>query len=160
MDANLLHTSYEGKYRRPMVGTEEKMFLKNKKSGKCSRSSWIINLDFETEILQQLMEKVFTFSMNKLNLLEAKTDCRLDIVENRFCESNLGVYETPGGEIILAARRAVESLTLDRESCHLKDEIMPKYAKLIWTMDFGFPRKDDDAISYYESQKRLMEQLR
>ena len=56
---------------------------------------------------------------------------RLDIVENRFMKSR-GVYETPGGEILLIARRAIESITLDKESAHLKDELMPKYAELIY----------------------------
>ena len=58
---------------------------------------------------------------------------RVDIVENRFVGmKSRGIYETPGGTVLLHARRAVESLTLDRESSHLKDELMPKYAKLIY----------------------------
>ena len=72
--------------------------------------------------------------MKKLNFLGGKNGIgRIDIVENRFVGmKSRGVYETPGGTILLTARRAIESITLDREAAHLKDEIMPKYAKLVY----------------------------
>ena len=68
---------------------------------------------------------------------------RIDIVENRFVGmKSRGVYETPGGTILLHARRAMESITLDREEAHLKDEIMPKYAKLIYNGFWFSPERE------------------
>ena len=68
---------------------------------------------------------------------------RLDLVENRFVGmKSRGVYETPGGTILIAAHRAVESLTLDREAMHLKDELMPRYAKLIYNGFWFSPERE------------------
>ena len=80
----------------------------------------------------------------KLNELGGKNGIgRADIVENRFVGmKSRGVYETPGGTILLAAHRAMESITLDREATHLKDEIMPKYAKLIYNGFWFSPERE------------------
>jgi argininosuccinate synthase len=81
---------------------------------------------------------------------------RLDIVENRYVGmKSRGVYETPGGEIILKARRAIESITLDRESSHLKDEIMPKYAKLVYNGYWFSSEREMLQALIDESQKRV-----
>ena len=67
---------------------------------------------------------------------------RLDLVENRFVGlKSRGCYETPGGTILLKAHRALESITLDRELCHLKDELMPKYAKMIYNGFWWSPER-------------------
>ena len=79
---------------------------------------------------------------------------RVDIVENRFVGmKSRGIYETPGGTVLLHARRAVESLTLDRESSHLKDELMPKYAKLIYNGFWFSPERKMIQSAIDESQK-------
>ena len=82
--------------------------------------------------------------LKKLNDLGGKNGIgRIDIVENRFVGmKSRGVYETPGGTILLYARRAMESITLDREEAHLKDEIMPKYAKLIYNGFWFSPERE------------------
>ena len=82
--------------------------------------------------------------LRKLNDLGGKNGIgRIDIVENRFVGmKSRGVYETPGGTILLHARRAMESITLDREEAHLKDEIMPKYAKLIYNGFWFSPERE------------------
>ena len=82
--------------------------------------------------------------LKKLNELGGKNGIgRIDIVENRFVGmKSRGVYETPGGTILLHARRAIESITLDREEAHLKDEIMPKYAKLIYNGFWFSPERE------------------
>ena len=68
---------------------------------------------------------------------------RIDIVENRFVGmKSRGVYETPGGEILLASRRAIESITLDKSSAHLKDELMPKYAELVYNGFWFSPERE------------------
>ena len=82
--------------------------------------------------------------LRKLNDLGGKNGIgRIDIVENRFVGmKSRGVYETPGGTILLHARRAMESITLDREEAHLKDEIMPKYAKIIYNGFWFSPERE------------------
>ena len=80
---------------------------------------------------------------HSLNLLGTKHGVgRLDLVENRFVGlKSRGCYETPGGTILLKAHRALESMTLDRELCHLKDELMPKYAKMIYNGFWWSPER-------------------
>ena len=81
---------------------------------------------------------------------------RADIVENRFVGmKSRGVYETPGGTILLAAHRAIESITLDREAMHLKDELMPKYAKLIYNGFWFAPERKMLQAAIDESQKNV-----
>ena len=81
---------------------------------------------------------------------------RIDIVENRFVGmKSRGVYETPGGTILLPARRAVESLTLDKGALHLKDEIMPRYAELVYNGFWFSPEREMLQASIDDSQKRV-----
>ena len=82
--------------------------------------------------------------LTKLNELGGANGIgRLDLVENRFVGmKSRGVYETPGGTVLLAAHRAMESLTLDREAAHLKDELMPRYAKLIYNGFWFAPERE------------------
>ena len=137
MDANILHTSYEGKsLEDPWIRYSENMF---------SRTVSISSAPDQFEEIEITFSKGDPVSINgkkmsgtqifeKLNQLGGKHGIgRIDIVENRFIGmKSRGVYETPGGTILLEARRAIESLTLDRGAAHLKDEIMPKYAELIY----------------------------
>ena len=137
MDANILHTSYEGKsLEDPWIRYSENMF---------SRTVSISSAPDQFEEIEITFSKGDPVSVNgkkmsgtqifeKLNQLGGKHGIgRIDIVENRFIGmKSRGVYETPGGTILLEARRAIESLTLDRGAAHLKDEIMPKYAELIY----------------------------
>jgi argininosuccinate synthase len=86
---------------------------------------------------------------------------RLDIVENRFVGmKSRGVYETPGGTILLAAHRAMESLTLDREAAHLKDELMPRYAKLIYNGFWWAPEREMLQALIDKSQQHVSGQVR
>ena len=87
--------------------------------------------------------------LNKLNILAGKNGIgRVDLVENRFIGiKSRGIYETPGGTILLHARRAIESITLDKGEAHLKDEIMPRYAELIYN---GF---------WFSPERRMLQAL-
>ena len=137
MDANLLHTSYEGKILEdPWIEPDESMFLRTKNPEDAPNKPTFITIGFQNGDPISINDEKLSSSklLSKLNQIGGQNGVgRLDIVENRYVGmKSRGVYETPGGEILLVARRAMESLTLDGESCHLKDEIMPKYAKLIY----------------------------
>ena len=95
--------------------------------------------------------------LTKLNELGGKNGIgRADIVENRFVGmKSRGVYETPGGTILLAAHRAMESITLDREAMHLKDELMPKYAKLIYNGFWFSPEREMLQAAIDKSQENV-----
>ena len=136
-DANLLHTSSEGKLLEdPWVEPPEYVF---------SRTNNIENSPDEAETLIIGFKNGDPISINekklkpheilsRLNSIAGKNAVgRIDLVENRFVGmKSRGIYETPGGTILLKARRAIESITLDKGEAHLKDEIMPKYAELIY----------------------------
>ena len=137
MDANLLHTSYEGKVLEdPWVEPDESMFMRTKSLEDAPDEPTMITIEFKNGDPISINDEKLSPSklLSKLNQVGGQNGVgRLDLVENRYVGmKSRGVYETPGGEILLVARRAVESLTLDGESCHLKDEVMPKYAKLIY----------------------------
>ena len=137
MDANLLHTSYEGKVLEdPWVEPDESMFMRTKSLEDAPDEPTIITIEFKNGDPVSINDEKLSPSklLSKLNQVGGQNGVgRLDLVENRYVGmKSRGVYETPGGEILLVARRAIESLTLDGESCHLKDEVMPKYAKLIY----------------------------
>ncbi|HEB9325050.1 TPA: argininosuccinate synthase [Campylobacter jejuni] len=137
MDANLLHISYEGLVLEdPAHAPEEDMWRWSKSLKDAPNESEIIELDFQKGDLVAINgEKLSPAGLlTKLNELGYKHGIgRLDIVENRYVGmKSRGCYETPGGTILLKAHRALESITLDREAAHLKDELMPKYASLIY----------------------------
>ncbi len=137
MDANLLHISYEGLVLEdPAHAPEEDMWRWSKSPKDAPNESEIIELDFQKGDLVAINgEKLSPAGLlTKLNELGCKHGIgRLDIVENRYVGmKSRGCYETPGGTILLKAHRALESITLDREAAHLKDELMPKYASLIY----------------------------
>ena len=137
MDANILHTSYEGKsLEDPWIRYSENMFSRTVSISSAPDRFEEIEITFSKGDPVSINEKEMsgTQIFEKLNRLGGKHGIgRIDIVENRFIGmKSRGVYETPGGTILLEARRAIESLTLDRGAAHLKDEIMPKYAELIY----------------------------
>ena len=137
MDANILHTSYEGGILEdPWKNPEESMWLRTKSIEKSVNKPDIIELDFKDGDIIKLNKKSMSPAniLSKLNALASKHGIgRADIVENRYIGiKSRGCYETPGGTIYHKAHRAIESITLDREMVHLKEDIMNKYARLIY----------------------------
>jgi len=137
MDANILHTSYEGGILEdPWKNPEESMWLRTKSIEKSANKPDTIELDFKNGDIIKLNKKSMSPAkiLLKLNALAAKHGIgRADIVENRYIGiKSRGCYETPGGTIYHKAHRAIESITLDREMVHLKEDIMNKYARLIY----------------------------
>ena len=147
MDANLLHISYEGGILEdPSKAPPEKNLWKWTNSlENTPNKPQIIGLSFEKGDLVSIngQRKKPHELLHSLNLLGNKHGIgRLDLVENRFVGlKSRGCYETPGGTILLKAHRALESITLDRELCHLKDELMPKYAKMIYNGFWWSPER-------------------
>ena len=137
MDANLLHISYEGLVLEdPALKPEADMWRWTKSLKDAPNESETIELEFKNGDLVAIDGAKLGPAglLAKLNELGAKHGIgRLDLVENRFVGmKSRGCYETPGGTILLKAHRAIESITLDREAAHLKDELMPRYAHLIY----------------------------
>ncbi|MBK1665743.1 argininosuccinate synthase [Rhodospirillum rubrum] len=137
MDANLLHISYEGKaLENPWTEPSEDMFRLTVSPEAAPDKAQYIEVDFECGDAVAIDGEKLTPAalLAKLNEIGGRHGVgRLDLVENRYVGmKSRGVYETPGGTILQVAHRAVESLTLDREVMHLRDELMPRYAKLIY----------------------------
>ncbi len=160
MDANLLHTSYEGKVLEdPWSAPDQDMFLRTVSPKNAPDRITEIILGFKEGDPVSINKKNYSPAnlLTELNRVGGENGVgRLDIVENRYLGmKSRGVYETPGGEIILKARRAIESITLDGESSHLKDEIMPKYAKLVYNGYWFSPEREMLQALIDESQKRV-----
>lgn len=137
MDANLLHISYEGyDLEDPWCEPGKDMWRWSVAPEDAPDAPEYIELSYEKgDIVAVGGEKMSPAQvLTELNRLGGKHGIgRIDIVENRFVGmKSRGCYETPGGTIMLKAHRAIESITLDREAAHLKDELMPRYAKLIY----------------------------
>ncbi|HLD14421.1 MAG TPA: argininosuccinate synthase [Burkholderiales bacterium] len=137
MDANLLHISYEGGVLEdPWVEPEASMWRWTVAPEKAPNKPTYVELTYKRGDVVALDGKIMSpakvlATLNKLG--GANGIGRTDIVENRYVGmKSRGAYETPGGTILLKAHRAIESITLDREVAHLKDELMPKYASLIY----------------------------
>ncbi len=136
-DANLLHISYEGKaLENPWVEPDEDMYTRSVSPEKAPDTPTYVEVEFKRGDAVAIDGKAMS-PMNILTELNrlggANGIGRLDLVENRYVGmKSRGVYETPGGTILLAAHRGIESLTLDRGAAHLKDELMPRYAELIY----------------------------
>ena len=136
-DANLLHTSSEGKLLEdPWVEPPEYVFSRTKSIEDALDKPEIITIEFKNGDPVSINEDNLKPHeiLAKLNSVAGNHGVgRIDIVENRFVGmKSRGIYETPGGTILLHARRAIESITLDKGEAHLKDEIMPKYAEVIY----------------------------
>ena len=137
MDANLLHISFEGgPLEDPYIEPPEEMWRWSVSPEAAPDTPTYIELTYDSGDIVAIDGKPMTPAevLTELNRLGGDNGIgRLDIVENRFVGmKSRGAYETPGGTIMMRAHRAIESITLDREVAHLKDELMPKYAKLIY----------------------------
>ena len=146
-DANLLHISYEGKaLEDPWVEPDESLFQRTVAPEEAPDAPTYLEIGFDTG-------DPVTVDGERLSpaaLLERLNDVagangvgRVDMVENRFVGMKArGVYETPGGTVLLAARRAMESITLDRGAQHLKDEVMPRYAEMVYNGFWFSPERE------------------
>ena len=146
MDANLLHISYEGRdLEDPSVTPEESMWRWTNSLKSAPDNPEEITIEFKNGDPVGLNGKNLKSHeiLHQLNKIGGNHGVgRLDLVENRFVGmKSRGCYETPGGAILLKAHRAIESLTLDREEAHLKDELMPKYASLIYNGFWWAPER-------------------
>ena len=136
MDANLLHISYEGRHLEdPAAEAEESMWRWTVSPERAPDAAEYLDIEFEHGDAVALNGNRMSAAevLTHLNTLGGKHGIgRLDLVENRYVGmKSRGCYETPGGTILLKAHRAIESITLDREVAHLKDDLMPRYASLV-----------------------------
>jgi argininosuccinate synthase len=147
VDANLLHSSSEGKVLEdPWVEPDEMVYQRTISPEEAPDKATYIEIEFEKGDAVAIDGKRLSPAtlLTQLNALgKANGIGRLDLVENRFVGmKSRGVYETPGGTILHAAHRGIESLTLDRGAMHLKDEIMPRYAELIYNGFWFAPERE------------------
>jgi argininosuccinate synthase len=146
MDANLLHISYEGRHlENPAAEAEEDMWRWTVSPEKAPDAAEYLDIEYVHGDPVALNGKKLAPHelLAELNKLGGKHGIgRLDLVENRYVGmKSRGCYETPGGTIMLKAHRAIESLTLDREVAHLKDDLMPRYASLIYNGYWWSPER-------------------
>ena len=147
MDANLLHISYEGDILEdPWHEAEDNMWRWTVSPEQAPNKAEYVEITYEKGDIVAINGKIKTPAevMEDLNSLAGANGVgRLDLVENRFVGmKSRGCYETPAGTVMLKAHRAIESLTLDREAAHLKDELMPKYAKLVYNGFWFAPERE------------------
>ena len=147
VDANLLHTSSEGKVLEdPAVEAPEYVYQRTVSPEDAPNEPEFIEIGFERGDAVSINGEVMTPAtiLTKLNELGGKHGVgRLDLVENRFVGmKSRGVYETPGGTVLLEAHRGIEQITLDSGAGHLKDSIMPKYAELIYNGFWFSPERE------------------
>ncbi|MEW6765755.1 MAG: argininosuccinate synthase [Pseudomonadota bacterium] len=165
MDANLLHISYEGGgLEDPWWGAEEDMWRWTVSPEKAPDQAEEIVIAFEKGDPVAINGERLSPAqlLLKLNQLGGKHGIgRLDLVENRYVGmKSRGCYETPGGTILLRAHRAIESITLDREVAHLKDELMPRYASLIYNGYWWSPERRMMQTMIDASQERVNGEVR
>jgi argininosuccinate synthase len=146
MDANLLHISFEGRHlEEPSAEAEESMWRWTVSPENAPDQAEYLDIEFSQGDIVALNGTQMTAAevLTKLNELGGKHGIgRLDLVENRYVGmKSRGCYETPGGTIILKAHRAIESITLDREVAHLKDDLMPRYASMIYNGYWWAPER-------------------
>ena len=147
VDANLLHISAEGKVLEdPWVAPEEYVFSRSVSPEDAPDSPTEIEIEFENgdPVAIDGVKMSPATLLTRLNELAGANGIgRVDLVENRFVGmKSRGVYETPGGTILLTARRAMESITLDRGAAHQKDELMPRYAELVYNGFWFAPERE------------------
>ena len=146
MDANLLHISYEGRHLEdPAAEAEASMWRWTVSPENAPNEAEYLDLEFANGDIVALNGTAMSPAtvLAKLNELGGKHGIgRLDLVENRYVGmKSRGCYETPGGTIMLKAHRAIESITLDREVAHLKDDLMPRYASMIYNGYWWSPER-------------------
>ncbi len=165
MDANMLHISYEGgELEDPWTEADESMWLRTVSPEQAPDEPTYLVLEYEkgdivaidgermtpAQILRRLNEEAGAHGVG-----------RVDLVENRYVGmKNRGCYETPGGTVMLKAHRGMESLTLDREVAHLKDELMPRYAKIIYNGYWWSPERRMLQEMIDASQERVNGEVR
>ena len=160
MDANLLHISYEGGVLEdPWESPESSMWRWTLAPEDAPDAAQVIELGYVAGDIKTVDGKELTPAqvLTELNRIGGAHGIgRLDIVENRYVGmKSRGCYETPGGTIMLKAHRAIESLTLDREVAHLKDELMPRYASLVYNGYWWSPERKLLQTMIDDSQKRV-----
>ena len=165
MDANLLHISYEGEILEdPWAAPEESMWRWTKSPERAPDIPTLIELEYKKGDIIAIDGKSLSPAqvLTALNVIGGENGIgRLDIVENRYVGMKArGCYETPGGTIMLKAHRAIESLTLDREVAHFKDELMPKYAALIYNGYWWSPERVLIQNMIDDSQKNVNGKVR
>jgi argininosuccinate synthase len=159
-DANLLHISAEGKILEdPWVEPEEFVYSRTVAPEAAPDKPEYVEIEFEKgdAVAVDGAKLSPAALLTRLNELGGKHGIgRLDLVENRFVGmKSRGVYETPGGTILLAAHRGIESITLDRNAAHLKDELMPRYAELIYNGFWFSPERDMLQAAIDKSQEHV-----
>ena len=166
VDANLLHSSSEGKVLEdPAVEAPEFVHMRTIAPEDAPDVATVFTMDFENgdPVAIDGVKMSPATLLTRLNELGHDNGVgRLDLVENRYVGmKSRGVYETPGGTILLAAHRGIESITLDRGSMHLKDELMPRYAELIYNGFWFTPEREmlqaliDKSQEHVEGEVRL-----
>ena len=165
MDANLLHISYEGDILEdPWQEAEDDMWRWTVSPEDAPDKPEYVELTYEKGDITAVNGKIMSPAkvMEALNEIAGRHGIgRLDIVENRFVGmKSRGCYETPAGTVMLKAHRAIESLTLDREAAHLKDELMPKYAKLIYNGFWFAPEREMMQAAIDASQENVSGEVR
>src|SRR5467141_632385 len=165
VDANLLHASSEGKVLEdPAREVPDYVYSRTVDPEKAPDRATIISIDFEKGDATAIDGKKLSPAtlLAKLNELgRANGIGRLDLVENRFVGmKSRGMYETPGGTILLAAHRGIEQITLDRGAAHLKDELMPKYAELIYNGFWFSPERQMLQAAIDHSQRYVTGRVR
>ncbi|MDA8232593.1 MAG: argininosuccinate synthase [Magnetospirillum sp.] len=166
MDANMLHISYEGKaLEDPWVEPDDEMFRLTVSPEKAPDTPEYVEIEFEKgDAVAVNGERLSPAKLlTKLNEIGGRNGIgRIDLVENRFVGmKSRGVYETPGGTILYWAHRAIESITLDRGAGHLKDELAPRYAELVYNGFWFSPERQalqalvDETQTHVEGTVRL-----
>jgi argininosuccinate synthase len=159
-DANLLHISYEGRaLEDPWVEPDESMFTRTVAPEKAPDKVQYVEVEFEAGDPVAVDGRRLSPAalLTKLNEIGGRHGVgRVDLVENRYVGmKSRGVYETPGGTILQAAHRGIESITLDRGALHLKDELMPRYAALIYNGFWYSPEREMIQKMIDESQRNV-----
>ena len=159
-DANLLHISYEGRaLEDPWVEPDESMYTRSVSPENAPGAPRYVEIEFEggdpvAVDGERLAPAALLTRLNELG--GAHGIGRADIVENRFVGmKSRGVYETPGGTVLIAAHRGIESITLDRGAAHLKDELMPRYAELVYNGFWFSPEREMLQAAIDRSQKHV-----
>lgn len=160
MDANLLHISYEGRHlENPEAEAEASMWRWTVSPEEAPDEAEYLDLEYKNGDIVALNGKQMSPAavLTELNRLGSKHGIgRLDLVENRYVGmKSRGCYETPGGTIMLKAHRAIESITLDREVAHLKDDIMPRYASMIYNGYWWSPERKALQVLIDHTQKNV-----
>ena len=161
VDDNLLHTSTEGKMLEDLnKNPPEYIFQRTISPEKAPQKSSRVKISFKNGDPISINKKKFSPSklLEKLNNIAGKNGIgRVDLVENRFLGiKSRGIYETPGGTVLMFAHRALESITLDRKTMHLKDKIMPRYAELIYN-GFWFSKERFSLQKIIDQKRRRVQ---